>query len=305
MSSDYFKVLKHLKIETDIVGRGKESAFNFEKENNTTVISRDLNDYINSTRINSIDSAIISVNIENLYDVCNKLLDTDIKHILLEKPGFLYENEIYNLEKKSKSLNKKIFIAYNRRFYNSVIKLNNIIKDDGGVKSCNFDFTEWSHVIEDLKMKKNVKQKWFLANSSHVVDLVFFIIGQPKKMNSFTSGSLKWHDSASRYVGAGISNKNILFSYHANWSGPGRWSIEFITNNYKLILRPIEKLKIIKIGSIDQIEIDLDNKDDINFKPGLFKQVNAFINNDFNNLCSIKEQISNIHFYNKISNYNS
>ena len=99
MSSDYFKVLKHLKIETDIVGRGKESAFNFEKENNTTVISRDLNDYINSTRINSIDSAIVSVNIENLYDVCNKLLDTDIKHILLEKPGFLYENEICNLEK--------------------------------------------------------------------------------------------------------------------------------------------------------------------------------------------------------------
>ena len=305
MSSDYFKVLEHLKIETDIIGRGKESAFNFEKENNTTVISRDLNDYINSTRINSIDSAIVSVNIENLYDVCNKLLDTDIKHILLEKPGFLYENEIYNLEKKSKSLNKKIFIAYNRRFYNSVIKLNNIIKDDGGVKSCNFDFTEWSHVIEDLKINENVKQKWFFANSSHVVDLVFFIIGQPKKMDSFTSGSLKWHDSASRYVGSGISNKNILFSYHANWSGPGRWSIEFITNNYKLILRPIEKLKIIKLGSIDQIEIDLDNKDDINFKPGLFKQVNAFINNDFNKLCSIKEQISNIHFYNKISNYNS
>mgnify|MGYP000249366669 CR=1 FL=1 len=305
MASDYYKVIKSLDIEVDIIGRGKKSAETFEKENDAIVISRNIDDYIKSERIHNVKNAIISVNIENLYEVCNKLLYTNIENILLEKPGYLYDNEIYNLEKKSRVLNKKIFIAYNRRFYNSVIQLNKIVENDGGVKSCNFDFTEWSHVIDDLKINYKVKQKWFMANSSHVLDLAFFIIGRPKKLESFISGKIKWHKSGSRFVGSGVSEKDILFSYHANWLGPGRWSLEFITNNNKLILCPMENLKLIKLGSVKENEIIANDNDDTNFKPGLFKQVDGFLNNKFKNLCSIKDQISNIKYYNKISNYNS
>ena len=41
-----------------------------------------------------------------------------------------------------------------------------------------FEFTEWSHNIR-LKLNQQVKESWFLANSTHVVDLVFHLIGLP------------------------------------------------------------------------------------------------------------------------------
>ena len=40
-----------------------------------------------------------------------------------------------------------------------------IIAEDNGVTSFNFEFTEWSHEIEKLEKAPGVKENWFLANS--------------------------------------------------------------------------------------------------------------------------------------------
>ena len=83
--------------------------------------------------------------------------------------------------KLSKKNQSKIFVAYNRRFYNSSIEAIKIINNDGGVLSFNFDFTEIVKKVEKLKLPKKVKENWFLCNSTHVVDLAFFLCGFQKK----------------------------------------------------------------------------------------------------------------------------
>ena len=179
-----------------------------------------------------------------------------------------------------------------------------MIARDGGVTSFNFEFTEWSHVISPLKKGEGEKEKWFLGNSTHVVDLAFYLGGSPKDLSSYTSGGLDWHPSASIFCGAGISNLGALFSYTANWESAGRWGVEILTKDHKLILRPLEKLRIQKRGSItanfvEDINYSLDDK----FKPGLYIQTEKFLKNKFREMCSIREQAEAVKTYNRMANY--
>ena len=186
-----------------------------------------------------------------------------------------------------------------------MLRAKEMIKLDGGVTSFSFEFTEWSHKIELLSTSPKIKESWFLANSSHVVDLAFFLGGSPKELQSFIAGNnkLSWHPNASVFSGSGRTYNDAIFSYHADWTGPGRWGVEMITNNNRLILRPLEKLQIQKKGSIEIVFEDIDDKLDVKFKPGLFKQVEAFLNDDVECLCSLKDQKNSMILFNQISKY--
>ena len=77
------------------------------------------------------------------------------------------------------------------------------VKAEGGITSCMFEFSEWSDVISQLDVEDGVKQRWFLANSTHVVDLVFHFIGAPAELTAHSMGGLDWHSSGSIFVGTG------------------------------------------------------------------------------------------------------
>ena len=175
-----------------------------------------------------------------------------------------------------------------------------IIKEDGGVSSFTFDFTERSYVIEKLKTSSvEVKRNWFLANSTHVIDMAFFLGGKPSKITAYTKDGLKWHPSGSIYAGAGISDRSALFSYHANWKSAGKWNIEIMTPKNKLIFRPLEKLQMQKYGSMNIEDVPLDDKLDIEFKPGIYRQIESFLG-DKRNLLTINEQVKNLQYYSAI-----
>ena len=118
-----------------------------------------------------------------------------------------------------------------------------MIADDGGVTSFNFEFTEWSHQIEKLDKPKG-ELEGGMANSTHVVDLAFFLGGVPIEMNSYVKVALPWYSKAAAFAGAGISDKEVPFSYKANWMSAGRWSVEILTNENKYIFEPKEKQDI-------------------------------------------------------------
>lgn len=305
MAQDYIKVLRALEEEFIVIGRSKETAIQCEEKMNCKVELGGLTVFL-STRPKICSHAIVAVGIENLYETTKELIEYGVKNILVEKPGGLYKSqleELYNLSLKYKV---NIVIAYNRRFYASVLKAQEIIKQDGGVSSFNFEFTEWAHIIEPLVKAEGVKEKWFLANSTHVVDLAFYLGGKPKEMSSFTDGSLSWHPSASNFSGSGKSDKNALFNYQANWESAGRWSVEILTKEHRLIFRPMEKLQIQKRGTIPQVfDENIDYTIDDEYKPGLFIQTKKFIDFSFEGMCTIDEHFKMIDIYNKIANYNN
>lgn len=303
MSVDYVKVLEAQKQDFIVVGRGESSAKLFEDKTGHPVIVGGLVNFLN-TSPNIPDAVIVSVGVDQLYNTTMQLLEFGVKQILVEKPGGLVLNEIEQLQYNSKKNNAQVFIAYNRRFYSSVIKARELIELDGGVSSFNFELTEWSHVIEKLDKKNEVLAKWFLGNSTHVADLAFFLGGNPEEISCYSTGKLDWHSSASVFAGAGISKKGALFNYGADWESAGRWSVEILTKKNRYILRPMEALQLQKRGTIQHELVELDDSLDKIFKPGLYLQVEGFLNNTLETLCSIDEQLTLFPIYEKMASYN-
>ncbi|MCC3646341.1 Gfo/Idh/MocA family oxidoreductase [Cytobacillus oceanisediminis] len=303
MAAEYIKVLKGQLRAFKVIGRGQESAKNLMTKLNINVLTGGLNNAISSLK--KIPSkAIVAVNTDQLFSTTKELLEIGVKDILVEKPAGINLDQIKELALIAEKNNSKVYVAYNRRFYSSVKEAMKIIKDDGGVLSFCFEFTEWSHIIEKIKKHPEEKSKWFLANSTHVVDLAFFIGGIPKDLNVFYSRGLSWHPSASVFSGAGITETGAVFSYHSNWESPGRWRLEIFTKKHRLVFLPLEQLHIQKIGSLELKKINLNDQLDIKYKPGLFMQVNAFLNNEVGNLLNISHHYElSLKYYAKIANY--
>ena len=298
MAMAYCEVLKAQKEKFTVVGNSIKKADEFKGKTNVYCHSGGIENYLSNTKTKP-SHAIVSVQVEKLFKFSSLLVKKGIKNILVEKPGGINQNEIQELASLSKH-KCNLFVAYNRRFYQSVLAAQNEIKNDGGVLSARFEFTEWSHVIEKINKPDALKKNWFLANSSHVIDLVFSIIGKPKKISSFTSGDIGWH-KPSIYGGAGITESNCIFSYYANWESAGRWGIELNTSKRKLILSPLEILQEQLIGSIEANKISFDYSIDEKFKAGIYYQVEAFLKDQKEKLKSIEEQMKDLEHLSKIN----
>lgn len=298
MAVDYAKVLLNLGQEIIVVGRGKKSAQNFKTQTGITPISGGLDKYLSSNP-NLSDTAVVAVSEDQLGIATRTLLLGDVKSILVEKPGGLDFEDIKKVAQLTQQKKAEVYVAYNRRFYASVEKAREIVKKDGGILSVFYDFTEASFRIEPLKKGPGVKDNWFLQNSTHVIDLVFFLTGIPKKISACTGSSLPWHTKGAIFTGSGKTKTGVLFAYHSNWMSPGRWSVEIMTKKSKLVFKPLEKLQIQEAGSFAIKEIDLDDKFDTEFKPGIYKQIQSFLGNK-RGLCTIEEQVKNLKIYKKI-----
>ena len=300
---EYTKVLKELGCNIIAIGRGKESAQTYFETTGITPFVGGLDAFLFSNPPLP-DNAIIAVNLKQLADTTKLLIKYGVKKILCEKPGFNSPEELDQVYAIAKKNNSKVFYAYNRRFFSSTIKAEEIIKEDGGVSSFNFEFTEWAHVIEKTGYKNDILNNWFYANSTHVVDLAFFLGGQPIKLSSFNNGELTWHKPAI-FSGAGMSDKGALFAYQANWNAPGRWYVEILTTKHRLYFKPMESLLVQDKGSIKIEPILLDNSLDKKFKPGFFLETKVFLESDYTKLCSIEEQYLHVkNIYNIIMGKN-
>lgn len=302
MAHEYARVLKALKKNFLVVGRGEASANKLKSDLDVEVFSGGLVHFLSENK-QVPDFAIVCTPVDSLAANTMDLLAFGVKKILIEKPGALSIEELDEIKGLEVEKNATVLIGYNRRFYQATLALEEKLKEEELI-AVNFEITEWSQRIEDEPYVDMVKQRWVLANTSHVIDLVMHIAGQFKELKAFTTGSLAWHKSAARFVGAGLSDRDVLISYFGYWDGPGRWSAEFITTKNRYIFRPIEKLQIQKIGSL-AIEFDntVDYSIDEHFKPGLYLQTEAFLSEYNAKLCSIDEQLLAFSIYNDIANY--
>ena len=305
MAQDYAKVLAALGVSFTVIGRGEASAIQFEKASGHPARRGGVQAFLASRQEPLPDAAIVSVGVEALASATSALIDTGVKRILVEKPAGMTEQEISNLNKDARNRGANVVVAYNRRFYSSVRKAQQIILDDGGVLSFNFEFTEWIHVIEPLVKAPGVKEHLLLGNSSHVIDLAFYLGGSPVDFHCLRAGGLSWHPSGSIFVGSGKTDRGALFSYQANWQAPGRWGVEVCTANHRLILRPLESLQVMKRGAVAIENISLsDGQIDNDFKPGLYLQVEKFLHEpSASGLCHLAEHAVKAEFYCRIAGY--
>lgn len=288
MAQEYAKVLSALGRDFTVVGRSESGARRFEEKTGHAAMAGGVEAAAKSLPLP--DFAIVAVNVEQLSDATTALARHGVKNILVEKPAFCSPDEANALANYP---NCNIFVAYNRRFYASVLAAEKIIADDGGLLSFHFEFTEWSRSVCSIERPKEVFANWFYANSTHVVDLAFFIGGNPVEISTYSGGRLDWHSPAI-FTGAGRTDSGALFSYCANWLSPGRWAVELLTPTHRLYLKPMESLQIQQLNSVKVGPVEIDDRLDREYKPGLYLQTKAFLEGDTSRLCSISDQISHL-----------
>ena len=306
MAQAYAAVLQAQSVDFLVIGRGTESAKNFEQATGLPVIAGGVDAAL--SKMPPPNAAILAAGVEQLAPLAQLLISAGCNRLLIEKPGALDISCLQELYSVVLFNSAKVWIGYNRRFYASVQKLHQLLLADGGITSAAFEFTEWSHRICDLQKAPGVKEHWVLANSSHVIDLAFHFVGLPSEGQwmAWHCGSLDWHPSAARFHGAGITERGVPFCYQADWEAPGRWGVEFLTRLNRYILRPMESLQIIPLGSVTPHFIELDDLLDHRFKPGLFRQCEAFMSCDtkkMSQLCSLDEQLKALPTYYRIAGY--
>ena len=301
MAQKYAQVLQGLHLPFEVIGRGADSAAKFENATGKSVRTGGLTDALRADKAPA--KAIVAVGVEQLAPTTAELIRAGVKRIMVEKPAGLDLVEIESLNRIAEENGASVLLAYNRRFYGSVQQARQYIAEDDGVLSAQFEFTEWSHVIAPLVKGSGVKERWLLGNSSHVIDLAFHLIGRPADWKCWHAGSIDWHPAAARFAGAGITEQNVMFSFLADWQAPGRWGLELLTAKRRLILRPMEQLQVTPLGTV-KIEAmpPLDNLDQ-DYKPGLYRQTQAFLEGNDHLFCTLQEQVENVRIYSKIAGY--
>tara|TARA_B110000467_G_scaffold98314_1_gene88902 strand:- start:560 stop:1564 length:1005 start_codon:yes stop_codon:yes gene_type:complete len=278
IAKEYAIALSKLKIkDVTILGKSKKNLQKFKQFSNFKIIDGGYEDVI--SEIPKKDLVIIALPILKLIPVAKKIIKYGHGKILIEKPGSIFKKDLMDLEKLVKKEN--VSIAYNRFFYPAFHKLKLLTKNEGGITSCKFDFTEWLHTIEIKKYDKQITKRWGISNSLHVISMAIGLIGTPKKISAYQFGNIEWHHAGSVFVGSGLTKKNIPFSYHANWGGGGRWGIEVITKKNIYRLNPLEKLFVSKKGSSEWKEIPL-KKSYSGVKEGIVEEVAVMLNDKLN-----------------------
>ena len=301
MSMAYSAVLVDRNIQFEVIGRSEESALLFREKMGIGVQVGGLK---NILRVRGAPkSAIVAVQEIHLFDAATALIRNGCERILIEKPGALNFSDLEKLAKLASDAGAVIYIAYNRRFHSSVTRARQIVDADGGLESIDFDFTEFSAVVQSLATSKQTKERWLLANSSHVIDLVFFLAGVPKVWSYYRAGSLSWHLSGQVFSGAGITQDQKPFSYLSDWGSPGRWRIELRTSKRKLLLQPLEGLKEMTRSSFEYQEVVIDADLDLKFKPGVWKMTSDFLEEREGTLCSLAEHMLHARHYFDIAGY--
>lgn len=299
IAMEYVKVLKALHKDFLVIGRGKDSAKRFEETTGVTPILGGLEKFL-QTNPAKPKKVINCVRASDLGKTNILLMKYGVESILSEKPGF-YPEEIDDITNVLNETNTHVYIAYNRRFYASVLNAEKIIKEDGGLLSINFEFTEWKHVFDSFPDRLRVElNNLFIGNSSHVVDLAFFLGGEPLEMSCYQNGTVGWHTPAN-FAGAGLTKKGVLFNYCANWNAPGRWAVELLTAKHRIYLRPMEQLQMQDIATVKVYPVDIDDYLDKEFKPGFYLETKAFIEGNYTRLCTMEQQVEHVNFiYNKM-----
>ena len=234
MARQYAIALKKMNInDVTILSRTEEKALQLSNEFNFSYVSGDPSKLLKN--INEKDLTIVATPIESLISMTKIAIENGQKNILVEKPGSVYFQDLLELNQFKN--NSRIRVAYNRLTYPNFYKLKNLILKEGGITSCNFNFTEQLGGIDFTQSSTEIYQRWGISNSLHVISMVFELIGFPKEFLFYQSGKLEWHPTGSVFVGSGLTEKNIPFSYHADWGSSGRWGIEIMTNEnaYKLV----------------------------------------------------------------------
>lgn len=246
MARHYATALSDLGVRFDVVGHSKAGKEDFMAHTGNQVFSGSLTEYLTN---HEMSHAIVATSVLTLSDITRLLADRGVPKILVEKPVATNPSDLEDLNRQVELSGADVFVALNRRFFDSVQVARTAIAATKGAVHLSFRFDDRCSSIPFHKHPPEVLSKWVLANSIHVIDAAFFICGWPENINGSLEGGLSWHPTAERFSGFGaLPRLGGTFEYRADWSRDGNWLIEINTEEVALRLSPLETLVEKRLG---------------------------------------------------------
>ncbi|MAD94577.1 MAG: hypothetical protein CML33_03675 [Rhodobacteraceae bacterium] len=223
-------------IVAGVVSRGYSSAIELATEFDTMAF-RSVSEMLEAT---TLDGLVIAVNVEQTAAVVEECLTFNLK-ILAEKPIALDLERADRLVRLAKGASSDIFVAHNRRFYQSTVKLIDELQGINSQRSVVvFDQEDPKEAIDVFGEAPSVAAKSMYANSIHQIDF-FNIICRGEIIN--VDVIEPWSGSETRSVVAKISyDSGDSGIYIAAWSRPGPWSVQVFTDERFFQMAPVEEL---------------------------------------------------------------
>ena len=219
---------------------------------------------------------------------------------MVEKPVGYNLTEAYEIESEATHKNRRVFVALNRRLYDST---QTVLQDiDTSPNPRLIHVYDQQDLISAKKAGRTqqILDNWMFANSIHLIDY-FTFLGRGK-ISSITH-IVRWNPSDPCFVIA-----KILFSsgdigiYEAVWNRPGPWAVTITTQEKRWELRPLEKA-IVQVYPSRQQESISPNQWDIQFKPGFRQQAEEAIRavkGEQSKLATIQEALESMKLVAKI-----
>ena len=220
---------------------------------------------------------LITSRINDNFKVLKECIKTN-SFIFIEKPVFLKSKDFIKFQK-----NKKIFVGYNRIFYNNIKKLKKKIwkkKNLNIIVKCPED--NYQNIIK---------------NSCHIFSILKFLFGDLRLILS---------QKNKNYINCFLKNENNCSFYLSfNMKNTDNFSVEIFDKKKRYVLSPIEYLKVfdkIKIKKITnnytyspQTSLTMNEFKENKFKPGFKSQIEEFAE-----FTRGKKIVNNINFSKKI-----
>lgn len=220
--------------------------------------------------------------------------------MLIEKPVGINLEEAHKFLSKAKENDLEIYVALNRRHYESTRIALEKLKSDSG--------SRFVHIIdqEDLLAAKlsgqpeKVLSNWMYANSIHIVDLFsIFCRGSADSVRNFQTKL----NGSSKVISSTIEFDSGDFGiYTGIWNAPGPWQATITTEKSRYELRPLEKITVQEFPS--RLSKLVDNSDiDEKYKPGLFEQSSQallMLKNQAHTLPSLNDSIKTMSLIERI-----
>ena len=243
MGRHYVKALRALRVRRiRVVNRSPERLRELEAVPEVTIVASDVRRL--KLRPEPGELAILAVPVPELVAGTEHLIRLGFRLLLVEKPIALAASTIERLASLCEAQGVEAWGAFNRLAYPAFHEVKARATREGGITSVTYTMTEMIRPDWPQRFAEEELARWGVANSLHVASMAHGLIGLPKVLEAYQAGHgrLSWHPSGTVFVGAGISEQDIPFSYHADWGSKGRWSLEVHTAAASYRLCPLEQL---------------------------------------------------------------
>jgi predicted dehydrogenase len=252
------------------MGRSRAKAQSFCNEFDIDVCAETLPELHEKTQA---DALVIAVNELSSPAIIMEALNLPWI-ILAEKPVSLDLEEVQKIEKKRMALERKLFVAMNRRHYGSTIAARELLENDKNTRVV--EIHDQENILAALASgtPKEVVSNWMVANSIHLVDyLSVFCRG---KLNEFRLIEKLNTEKPFLSMATLKFDSGDLGFYTAFWNAPGPWSVKITTREQLLEMRPLEGLERQVFPEKSKTRISLPAVDK-NYKPGVYQQAEQLV----------------------------